>query len=139
MNSATRPDPVLTPESAFFWEGAARGELLGQRCGDCGRYDHPPRPMCPACHSVKREIVRLSGCGVVDSWIVPRHPPPVGFFEPPIVALIALEEGVRIVSNVVGVAVAGMRTGLPVEVCFEPTVGGHAVPVFRPHDESSSG
>ncbi len=56
----TRPDPVFTPDAIFFWEGAARGELLGQRCADCKKITHPPRPMCPACHSVKRETVKLS-------------------------------------------------------------------------------
>ncbi len=130
--AVTRPDPVYTPDAAFFWEGAARSELLGQRCADCGRFAHPPRPMCPACHSVRREIVRLSGRGTVYSWIIPRHPPPIGFAQSPVVALIELEEGIRLVSNVVDAAPESVRNGLAVEVCFAPTRGGHAVPVFRP-------
>ncbi|HTC14184.1 MAG TPA: OB-fold domain-containing protein [Steroidobacteraceae bacterium] len=129
---ATRPDPVYTPDAAFFWEGAARGELLGQRCADCQRLAHPPRPMCPFCHSLKREVVRLSGRGTVCSWTIPRHPAPLGFAEPPIVALIELAEGIRLVSNVVEVAQAEMRNGLSVQVLFAPTRGGRAVPVFRP-------
>jgi hypothetical protein len=64
--------------------------------------------------------------------MIPRHPPPVGFAEPPIVALIQLEEGIRLVSNVVGIASDQVAIGLEVEVQFEPTVGGYAVPVFRP-------
>lgn len=127
-----RPDPILTPDAAFFWEGAKRGELLAQRCADCGSLQHPPRPMCPACHSVHREEVRLSGRGEVYSWIIPRHPPAVGFTRPPVVAVIQLEEGIRIVSNVVGVADDQVAIGLQVEVQFEPTVGGYAVPVFHP-------
>jgi uncharacterized OB-fold protein len=75
--------------------------------------------------------VQLSGRGEVWSWIVPRHPAPIGFAEAPIVALIALAEGVRLVSNVVGIAPESMRNGLRVEVAFEPTAGGKAVPVFR--------
>ena len=130
--AATRPDPVFTPDAAFFWEGAARGELLGQRCADCSRLTHPPRPMCPACHSTRREIVKLSGRGTVYSWVIPRHPAPVGFAEAPIVALIELEEGIRLVSNLVEVEPGAVRNGLPVEVCFAPTRGGRAVPVFRP-------
>jgi len=130
--SATRPDPVFTADAAFFWEGAARGELLGQRCADCARLTHPPRPMCPSCHSTRREIVRLSGRGTLYSWIIPRHPPPVGFAEAPIVALIELEEGIRLVSNVIEVDPVSVRAGLPLEVCFAPTRGGRAVPVFRP-------
>jgi uncharacterized protein len=127
----TRPDPVVTPDNAFFWDGAARGELLGQRCSGCGAYQHPPRPMCPRCHAVKMTAVRLSGRGRVHSWIIPRHPPPIGFAEPPIVALIDLEEGIRLVSNIVGELPERIEAGMNVEVEFEPTVGGQAVPVFR--------
>ncbi len=129
---ATRPDPVYTPDAIFFWEGAARGELLGQRCADCRKITHPPRPMCPACHSTKRETVKLSGRGTVTSWAIPRHPAPIGFVESPIVALIELEEGIRLVSNVVEVTPGSMRGGMAVEVRFAPTRGGKAVPVFAP-------
>jgi hypothetical protein len=130
--SVTRPAPVITAENAFFWEAAARGELVAQRCGACAALHHPPRPMCPRCHDTRREVARLSGRGVVYSWIVPRSPAPIGFAEPPVVALIDLDEGLRLVSNVVGVAPEAMRNGLRVEVAFAPTAGGHVVPVFRP-------
>jgi hypothetical protein len=131
MSEPTRPAPILTPDNAFFWEAAQRGELVAQRCGACGALQHPPRPMCPRCHSLQREVVRLSGFGEVHSWIIPRHPAPIGFAEAPVVALIQLEEGLRLVSNVVGVAPGEIRNGLRVEVAFEPTAGGRAVPVFR--------
>jgi hypothetical protein len=88
--------------------------------------------MCPHCHGLERKLVRLSGRGEVYSWIIPRHPAPVGFAEAPVVALVELEEGIRIVSNVVGAAPGQVRQGLPVEVDFEPTRSGKAVPVFRP-------
>ena len=130
--AVTRPDPIVTRDTDFYWEGALRGELLGQACGACGKLRHPPRPMCPYCHAVERKVVRLSGRGAIYSWIVPRHPAPVGFAEPPIVALVELEEGIRIVSNVVDAAPGQVRQGLPVEVGFAPTRGGKAVPVFRP-------
>jgi uncharacterized protein len=128
----TRPDPVFTPDAIFFWEGAARGELLGQRCADCKKIVFPPRPMCPACHSIKRETVKLSGRGTVASWVIPRHPHPIGFAESPIVALIELEEGIRLVSNVVDITQQQMHGGIAVEVRFAPTRGGKAVPVFAP-------
>jgi uncharacterized OB-fold protein len=70
----------------------------------------------------------------VLSWIVPRHPAPIGFDEPPIVALVDLEEGIRLVSNLVGVAPGAIPPHLRVEVAFAPTAGGRAVPVFRPVD-----
>ena len=128
----TRIPPVVTTDAKFFWEGADREEFLGQKCSDCGVFRFPPRPMCPHCHSVKTLEVPLSGQGTVYSWIIPRHPAPYGFTEPPIVAVIALEEGFRFVSNVVGIAPEDVRSDMPVEVCFEPTMKDHKVPVFRP-------
>jgi len=131
-DTPTRPDPVFTADAAFFWEGAERGELLCERCTGCARLRHPPRPMCPHCRSTARETVRLSGRGRVLSWIVPRHPPPLGFTEPPVVVLVELEEGVRVVSNLEGAAPSELAPDLPVAVAFAPTRGGHAVPVFHP-------
>ena len=131
-DAPTRPDPVFTTDAAFFWAGAERGELLAERCTVCGRLRHPPRPMCPHCRSTARDAVRLSGRGRVLSWIVPRHPPPIGFAEPPVVVLVELEEGIRLVSNLEAVTAAEIAPGLAVEVAFAPTRGGHAVPVFRP-------
>ena len=61
-------------DSKPFWEGAARGELLVQRCGQCGRMRIPPRPMCQDCRSLATEWVKLSGKGRVWSFVVP-HPP----------------------------------------------------------------
>ncbi len=124
--------PIVTPDAKFFWDAADKEEFVGQRCGDCGKYRFPPRPMCPYCHSVKREEVRLSGYGTVHSWTIPRHPPPFGFREPPIVAVIQLDEGIRFVSNLVGVALDQVKMDMPVEVTFEPTMNNHKVPVFRP-------
>ena len=126
-----RPEPVMTVDSALFWEGMLRGELLIKQCGECQRLWHPPRPMCPACHATKMVPARMSGRGTVYSWTMPIHPFPFGFAAPPIVALVDLEEGPRLVSNVVGVDPFKMRAGIKVQVEFEPTAGGRAVPVFR--------
>jgi uncharacterized OB-fold protein len=130
--TATRPDPVETPDTAFFWAGAARGELVALACADCGDLRHPPRPMCPACHSTKRVERKLSGRGRVLTWILPRHPAAIGFSETPIVALVDLDEGIRLVSNLVEVAPEAIEPRMRVEVTFAPTAGGRAVPVFRP-------
>jgi uncharacterized OB-fold protein len=62
------------PNSAAFWEGTARGELLVQACGTCGKWRMPPRPMCPACRSIEINWVPTSGRGRIWSFIVP-HPP----------------------------------------------------------------
>jgi uncharacterized OB-fold protein len=132
LDAATRPDPIETPDTAFFWAAAARGELVALACADCGDLRHPPRPMCPACHSTRRVERRLSGRGRVLTWIFPRHPAPIGFTEPPIVALVDLEEGIRLVTNLVDVTPDAITAGMAVEAAFAPTAGGKAVPVFRP-------
>ena len=128
----TRIAPIVTPDAKSFWEAADREQFVGQKCGDCGIFTFPPRPMCPHCHSLKRLEVPLSGRGTVHAWTVPRHPHPFGFKEAPVVAVIQLEEGTRMVSNVVGVAPEDMRIDMPVEVMFEDTMNKHKVPVFRP-------
>lgn len=128
----TRIAPIVTPDAKSFWEAADREQFVGQKCGDCGIFTFPPRPMCPHCHSLNRLEVPLSGRGTVHAWTVPRHPHPFGFKEAPVVAVIQLEEGTRMVSNVVGVAPEEMRMDMPVEVMFEDTMNKHKVPVFRP-------
>ncbi|MDD3764539.1 MAG: Zn-ribbon domain-containing OB-fold protein [Nevskiales bacterium] len=128
----TRIAPIVTPDAKSFWAAADEERFVGQKCGDCGRFTFPPRPMCPHCHSLKREEVELSGYGTVHSWTVPRHPHPFGFREAPVVAVIQLDEGIRMVSNVVGVAPEDMKMDMAVEVGFEPTMNNHKVPVFKP-------
>src|SRR3546814_57443 len=100
----TRIPPIVTLDAKFFWDGADQEQFLGQKCGDCGLFTFPPRPMCPQCFSLNRKEVPLSGRGTVHGWTVPRHPQPFGFKESPIVAVIELEEGIRMVSNVVDCA-----------------------------------
>ena len=127
-----RPQPIPSRNSAFFWEGAARGEFLGQRCGDCQRFRHPPRPMCPHCQSVEQEVVPLSGRGVVYSWMLPVHPQLPMFDYPLICVLVDLEEGIRLFSNLYECEPDQVETGMAVEVFFAKTQGDQAVPVFRP-------
>jgi uncharacterized OB-fold protein len=128
----TRLKPIVTLDIKFFWDACDKGELVAERCAECRKFRFPPRPMCPHCHSTKRDIVKLSGRGAVYSWIRPQHPKPVGFDAPPVVGVIELEEGFRLVSNVVGIDFEKITVGLPVEVTFDKTVGGRQVPVFRP-------
>ncbi len=127
-----RPDPVMTTDGAFFWKAADEGRFVAQKCGACGQLRHPPRGMCPACHSTEKVEHSLSGRGRVLSWIQPVHPAAVGFAEPPVVAVVELEEGLRLVSNVEDVDPAAMQVGMQVAVAFASTRGGHQVPVFVP-------
>ena len=83
-----RPDPILKIDTAFFWEACERGEFVAQKCGACDILWHPPRPMCPKCHSTEKEVQQLSGLGTVVSWCVAVRPQAFGFDESPIAALI---------------------------------------------------
>jgi uncharacterized OB-fold protein len=125
-------DPIITADSQFFWDAADQGRLVGQRCGDCHKFTFPPRPMCPYCNSLRREVVDLCGLGTVLSWTIPRHPPAFGFDEAPIVALIDLKEDIRFVSNLVNTRLEDLRLGMPVKVEFVRTAGNHQLPVFAP-------
>lgn len=127
----TRIAPIVTLDAKSYWEAADREEFIGQKCGDCQQFTFPPRPMCPHCHSLKREEVKLSGRGTVHAYTIPRHPHPFGFREAPIVAVIQLEEGIRLVSNLIGVAYDQVQFDMPVEVAFDPTMNNHKVPVFK--------
>lgn len=129
---AVRPAPLLTDDNALFWEAAIEGRLVAQRCHGCGRLRHPPRPMCPHCHSLEFEAASLSGRGSLYSYAILHHPRHPAFDYPLIVALVDLEEGIRLVSNLTAVNQEDIRIGMELEVCFEPTENGGAVPIFRP-------
>jgi uncharacterized OB-fold protein len=129
-----RPAPIVTEDSAAFWDAADEGRLVAQRCVVCGRLRHPPRPMCPQCRSLEVDVVTLSGRGTVYSYAVLHHPQHPAFDYPVLAALVDLEEGIRVVSNLVGLAPDEIRIGLAVQAEFEATDGDHRVPVFRPVD-----
>ena len=135
---AMRLAPSVSPDTEFFWNGLRDRKLLIQRCTGCQTLRQPARPMCPSCNSLDWDTVEASGRGTVYSYVMPQHPPMPLMEYPYIVALIELEEGIRLVSNVVEVSPAAVRAGLAVEVCFAPTRGGRAVPVFRPREGTPS-
>ena len=124
--------PSMTPDTQFFWDGAKENRLLIQRCDACHRFRHPPRPMCPDCNSLQWTAVDASGQATVFSFVMPRHPQ-YPWFEPDyIVALVELEEGVRLVTNLVDVAPAEVSVGMAVTVRFDEFDGGLVLPMFRP-------
>ncbi|MCU1351985.1 MAG: hypothetical protein JWM05_1194 [Acidimicrobiales bacterium] len=86
--------------------------------------------MCPDCHGLDHEVVELGGTGTVYSYAVLHHPKSPQFDYPLVAVLVDLDEGVRVVSNLVGVEPAEVRIGMPVRVAFEPTADDLAVPVF---------
>ena len=122
--------PNVDRDDEFFWNGVAQGRLLARRCAHCHRLQHPPSPMCPQCGSLEWDECELSGRGTLHSWIVSRHPT-----EPDdaarIVALIELDEGIRLVSNLQDIEAAAVENDIAVEVVFAD-VDGIRLPQFRP-------
>jgi uncharacterized OB-fold protein/acyl dehydratase len=123
--------PVVSPDTAFFWEGTARHELRIQRCGGCGTLRHPPGPMCAVCGFARPEYDVAAGTGEVYSYVVHRHPPVPGRRLPIVIALVQLTEGVRMVGELLDVDPEGVRIGLPVRVAFHELDAELTLPAWR--------
>jgi uncharacterized protein len=109
--------PQMNLDTEFFWEGTKAGELRIQRCSSCGSLRHPPGPSCPACHAFERDFVVASGRGTVHSYVVHRHPPVPGREVPFVLVLVDLDEGVRMVGELLdGSPDDGVEIGAPVQV-----------------------
>ncbi len=134
MNEPMLPLPVPNPDNQGFWDGCARGELRLQRCADCAAWRHPPRPMCPRCHSLASEWGLASGRGVVHTFTI-VHRPTLPAFEsrlPYNVVVVRLDEGPLMVSNLLGCRNDAIHIGMPVVVAFTPLTDTMALPQFRP-------
>ena len=129
-----KPLPRIDEETRGFWEALARHELYFQRCRDCGTKRLYPRALCPSCLSSRPEWVRASGRGTVYSFSVTHQNQAPGFREelPYVLAIVELEEGVRLMTNVVGCAPDAVRVGMAVEVVFEDVTPEITLPKFRP-------
>ena len=130
-----KPVPVPDPDSAPFWEGCRQGRLLIQHCRTCGHHQFPPGNVCSSCGADTVEWKEASGRGTVFSWIVVVHPVPKPVYAgdvPYVVALVELEEGVRMPTNIVGCDSSAITAGMPVSVFFDPVADGVVLPRFRP-------
>jgi uncharacterized OB-fold protein/acyl dehydratase len=127
-----RPRPALTQDNAFWFEGARQHRLLIQRCAQCGTLRHPPRPMCSECRSYEWDVVDASGRGTVYSFVVNHYPQVPAFDYPLAVGLIELEEGTRLVANVIGIDAGDVQVGMPVEVEWVDHDPDLSLPAFRP-------
>jgi len=131
---SARLAPSMTADTQFFWDGVKEHRLLIQQCAVCSALRHPPRPMCPECHSLEWGTVEASGLGTVYSSVIPHHPPLPWFPDPYVVALVDLAEGTRIVTNIVGIAPDLVTIGMPVRVRFEHFDDGLVLPLFGPEE-----
>jgi uncharacterized OB-fold protein len=128
----TRLAPSMTPDTQFFWDGLRDRKLLIQRCADCGLLRHPPRPMCPSCRSTAWNAVEAAGQATVVSCVIPRHPEMPFMDHPYIVALVELDEGTKLVTNLVDVEPEDAAIGMRVEVTYLECDDGLVLHQFRP-------
>ncbi|NRA04554.1 MAG: OB-fold domain-containing protein [Myxococcales bacterium] len=130
-----RPLPQPTPETAHFWEGTRVGELRLQRCAACEKVYFPPRPFCPACGHRRVRAFAASGRASLHSYVINhRAMPGAGFEAPYAIAVVELEEGPRMMTNIVECPQTpdALVLDMPLEVVFEPQSDEITLPVFRP-------
>jgi uncharacterized OB-fold protein len=121
--------PMINRDSQFFWDGTNVKELRIQKCGACGTLRHPPGPSCPTCGAFDRQYVVASGLGTVFSFVIHRHPPVPDKELPIVLALIDLDEEVRMVGEVPGVE--DLAIGDRVQVDWQVIDAELTLPIWR--------
>ena len=142
--TAPRIAPAPDELTADFWAAAARGALAVQRCAECGRFQHPPRPLCACCGADRVPFVDVSGDARLVSWTVTHHPvvPALAGHLPYACLVVELveQDGLWLVSDRIGGSadVADLRQGMPMRVHFDDRAGDVVIPQFVPAVEEAS-
>jgi uncharacterized protein len=123
------PSPVTRP----FWDGCAAGELRFQRCRGCRAAQFPPAEICRACLATDLAWERSAGLGTLYSWTVVHRPVTPAFSVPYAPAIVDLDEGYPMMTNLIGLTPDAITPGLAVRVEFHETGGGLHLPYFRPY------
>ena len=133
MAEGKRPLPKPTPETQHYWEGAAAGELRLQTCSDCSKTYFPPRPFCPKCGSRAVKVTKASGKAKLHSYVIHARPAP-GFDPPYAIAVVELDEGPRMMTNIVGCPQTpeALQLDMALEVTFEKQNDQITLPFFKP-------
>jgi uncharacterized OB-fold protein len=124
--------PMVNRDTAYFWEGTQAGELRIQRCNACGLLRHPPGPMCPGCGAADRGYVVSPGVGSVYSYVVHNAPPLPGKTLPLVLAVVELDEGVRMIGELRDVNPSDVAIGQRVRVAFDRIDDELTLPVWSP-------
>ncbi len=126
----TKPVPPPTTDTAGFWDACNREELLFQQCSGCGGVQFPPRAFCSACQGTTPSLKRSSGRGSVHSFTIVRRAANRAFDGdvPFVIALIDLDEGFRMMMNVIGEGRLSTAIGRRVRVVFEPRSDAQKLP-----------
>ncbi len=133
MAEYVKPLPTPNPDTKPYWNGCKNHELLIPRCLDCGDLFFPPQATCPACYSADLEWTKASGKGTVYSLSVVHQNKSPGFRDegPYVLAYVTLDEGVQMLSNVIGSDPYHVKIGMPVEVTFEDATNEISIPKFK--------
>ena len=134
MAEYEKPVPETDGNAKTYWEGCRRRRLMLPKCAACGKVFFFPKDFCPHCLSQDINWLRASGKGIVHTFSIIGRPPSPPFLAevPYVVAIIELQEGPRMMSNVIGVAPEDVRVDMPVEVVFEDVTEDITLPKFRP-------
>ena len=129
-----KPLPQISPDMAPFFEAARRKQLVVQRCAECGALRFPARAICSRCLGRDATWIPVSGRGSVFSYTVMHQAAHPGFAAevPYAVVVVELDEGVRMLSNLLECPVERVRIGLPVEAVFDDVSADVTLPKFRP-------
>ncbi|MEE8363063.1 MAG: Zn-ribbon domain-containing OB-fold protein [Dehalococcoidia bacterium] len=129
-----KPLPIPQPESDRYWEGAKNHELWLRKCNDCNQAYFYPRNICPGCFSDNVEWIQASGRGTVHTFAIVHRSPHPGFEAPYVTALIDLEEGPRMPTNLVNVEPdpEKIQIGMAVKVTFDDVTDEITLPKFEP-------
>lgn len=134
MDTPKKPVPIVNPWAKPFWDAARQEKLMVQKCQDCNKHIFYPRIACPHCFSDKVEWVEASGKGTVYSYTVVINNAPSAFLQdmPFVIAIVKLEEGVQMLSNIINCNPDDVECDMPVEVTFEKLDDEFTLPKFRP-------
>jgi uncharacterized OB-fold protein len=129
-----KPLPLIRPETAPFWEAARAGRLVFQECMACGTRQLFPRTVCRQCLATELRWAESAGRGTVLSHTTIHQAAHPAFAAdlPYVYALVELDEGPRLPTNIVGVPPDAVRIGMPVRVVFTPVTTTISLPHFTP-------
>ncbi|MCY4487456.1 MAG: Zn-ribbon domain-containing OB-fold protein [Deltaproteobacteria bacterium] len=134
MSDYAKPIPTPSEDSQVYWEATKNHEMKLQQCRRCGAFRFPPGEVCPECTSDEYDWTPVSGKGRVFSFVIYHRAYQRGFADelPYVVAVIELDEGARMLSNVTGCKPEEVRCDMPVEVVYEDITDEVTLPKFRP-------
>lgn len=130
-----RIKPPLGHDNTWWWEQAEQDVLAIQRCSDCKTLRHPPRPMCSECGSLNWDFIAAIGKGTVASYTVLHYPQFPGYDYPLIIALVELEEGTRLTTELKNCKPEDVSFGMPVTLLIHEDPDGFKLPMFEPAEQ----